>query len=141
MDTLLLEEMELIDVLEESGGVRSYLSRHANSSKYEQLVNEIRNEISHAHTKAEYEIIKRDINKYISEIQHRLPDTTAKTVKHNVIAGTALIVAAGTDAIGLGGTSVLAKNSKQTVSELRKYLKTLERLLFQVNAKILKLRK
>ena len=139
MNALLLEEMEFIDNLEESGGTLSYLSRHANSSKYEQLVNEIKHEISNAHTKAEYETIKRDINKYISEIQHRLPDTTAKTVKHNVIAGTALIVAAGADAIGLGGTSVLAKNSKQTVSELRTYLKILERLLFQVNAKILKL--
>ena len=137
MDTLLLEGMEFIDMLEESGGVRSYIRRHANSSNYEQLVNEIKHEISNAHTKAEYETIRHDINKYISEIQHRLPDSVAKTVKHGLIAGTALIVAAGTDAIGLGGTSVLAKNSKQTVSELRKYLKILEHLLFQVNAKIL----
>ena len=141
MDALLLEEMEFIDMLEESGGVLSYLRRHTNSSNYKSLVSEVRNEITHAHTESELNKIKHEITEYIHEIQHRLPKGLSRSLKGGLIAGAVLPAAAGATGIALAGASIIGNNSKYTTAELKKYLHDFENLLFQVNAKILKLRK
>jgi hypothetical protein len=137
MNNLLIEEMEFIDALEESGGVRSYLRRHTNSAHYKTLVSEVRNEISHAQTKSELNKIKHEITEYIHEIQHRLPKGLSRSLKGGLIAGTVLPAAAGPVGIALAGASILINNSNYTTVELKKYLQDFEKLLFQVNAKIL----
>lgn len=126
MDTLLLEEMELIDVLEESNFLTGM-----KMSAYEISAGVLRKKIKETDSLTKLNTWKAEI---VSEIGNLKRYKQASSTTHTltpVIMGALFGPVVGAKAVPDGGDAKVAAE---------RHIKRFEKLLFQVNAKILKVK-